>query len=222
MNVELTPVVKNKRKTKSQVAANSETCVDLPSVCTKTCSISVLERTLDQVFEKHEDQVIEQEAVKKQRKAAPNLQEIANTFESNQEILAKVIKSKVLAPEETRVLSTINSQIKYLTKIATKNLNKQRNETPRKMGQSGIIKPVQVTPEMSEFADWPLNEKHSRVEIASTIFKYIKKNNLQNPERKVQIIPDAELTKLLNYKEEEDGPLIYTTIQRLIGRLIVN
>ena len=56
--------------------------------------------------------------------------------------------------------------------------------------------------------------------MSKVILKYIKDNQLQNPQRRKEVIPDAKLTSLLNYNIEQDGPLEYNKIQKLIGRLL--
>ncbi|MDV3457191.1 SWIB/MDM2 domain-containing protein [Sphingomonas sp. HF-S4] len=56
--------------------------------------------------------------------------------------------------------------------------------------RGGIAKPVTPSPELAAIvgtADLP------RSEIVSKMWEYIKKNNLQNPENKREILADAKL-----------------------------
>jgi len=132
-----------------------------------------------------------------------------------------VFPSKTLSSEQAEYLSTLCTQVDTVRVLAKKMKSfTPRDATERKPTLSGITKPVAVLPKMCYFANWPLGEQHSRVDISAAIFKYTKDMNLQNPARKVEIIPDKNLTNLLSYNRDVDGPLEYTTVQKLIGRLI--
>ena len=54
----------------------------------------------------------------------------------------------------------------------------------------GIHAPVQPSPELAEIVG---KDKLPRSEVVSKMWKYIKENNLQNPENKREIIADAKL-----------------------------
>jgi chromatin remodeling complex protein RSC6 len=80
---------------------------------------------------------------------------------------------------------------------------------------------MKIVPEMIEFAKWDPVSLHSRVEVSGEILNYIKLHALQNSERKREILPDEVLKKLLKFDIDIDGPLYYTKLQSLIGRLII-
>jgi upstream activation factor subunit UAF30 len=63
--------------------------------------------------------------------------------------------------------------------------------------QYGFEKPKPVTKLMADFAGWNSAEPKSRVDVTRSICTYAKTNNLQNPENKREIIPDAKLARLL-------------------------
>ena len=70
---------------------------------------------------------------------------------------------------------------------------------------SGFAVPTKITKELAEFLSLDENIEISRTDVTSLICKYIKENNLQNPDNKKIIIPDHRLKKLLNgYLGEED------------------
>lgn len=64
--------------------------------------------------------------------------------------------------------------------------------------RGGIAKPVTPSPELAKIvgtADLP------RSEIVSKMWEYIKKNNLQNPENKREILADATLEPIFGAKK---------------------
>ncbi|TGX52145.1 hypothetical protein E5A73_15160 [Sphingomonas gei] len=64
--------------------------------------------------------------------------------------------------------------------------------------RGGIAKPVTPSPELAAIvgtADLP------RSEIVSKMWVYIKKNNLQNPENKREILADDKLEKIFDAKK---------------------
>ena len=64
--------------------------------------------------------------------------------------------------------------------------------------RGGIAKPVKPSPELAKItgtADLP------RSEIVSKMWAYIKKNNLQNPENKREILADATLEPIFGAKK---------------------
>jgi chromatin remodeling complex protein RSC6 len=73
-------------------------------------------------------------------------------------------------------------------------------KTPKAAAATGgIHKPVKPSPELAEIvgkADLP------RSEVVSKVWEYIKKNDLQNPKDKRQILADAKLEKVFGGKKE--------------------
>ena len=118
-----------------------------------------------------------------------------------------------------KFLRGLNKQIKLL-KTKTSRAVKVKGKTVRKSSgntNSGFLKPVHISKEMGKFAGWIPNETHSRVDVTKYICKYIKENNLQNPNDRRQILPDSKLCKLLNFDpKKDDKPLTYYRIQSYI------
>ena len=70
---------------------------------------------------------------------------------------------------------------------------------------------------MAKFTGWNATELKSRVDVTKYLCNYIKEHNLQNPEDKRQIIPDAKLAKLIKYdSKKENEPLRYYSLQRFL------
>ncbi|XP_021758759.1 upstream activation factor subunit UAF30-like [Chenopodium quinoa] len=62
----------------------------------------------------------------------------------------------------------------------------------------GILKPVPVSPTLSQFIG---SNEASRTEVVKKIWDYIKLHNLQNPENKKEIICDEKLKVLFSGKD---------------------
>jgi hypothetical protein len=73
---------------------------------------------------------------------------------------------------------------------------------------SGLLKPVEISEKMSEFAGWNIGELHSRVDVTKAICNYIKTNELQKQSNKKTILPDDVLKKILNWDEENQKMII--------------
>ena len=142
---------------------------------------------------------------------------------AKRDALVQLTKASSGVPTECKqFLSELADHIAIIKKKGLRRESKKPTTEPRRVPtQSGITKPIEIVPEMSKFAGWPVGELHSRVEMSTAIFKYIADNKLQRPEARSYIIPDQKLRDLLKYNEETDGPLRYTKIQGLIGRVIV-
>lgn len=61
----------------------------------------------------------------------------------------------------------------------------------------GIHAPVQPSPELGAIVG---NDRLPRSEVISKVWAYIKKNNLQNPANKREILADAALEKVFGRK----------------------
>lgn len=85
---------------------------------------------------------------------------------------------------------------------------------------SGFQKPTRISKELAKFTGWNDADLHSRVEVTKFICDYIKTNNLQNPDDRRQIVPDARLQKLLGYNpKKETDPLRYYSIQFHLNKM---
>ena len=81
----------------------------------------------------------------------------------------------------------------------------------------GIACPGKISPELADFFDMPHTATLARTVCVSRLNAYILKNNLQNPDRKVEIILDDTLKTLLS-PPEHFGPVTYFNLCSLIGK----
>lgn len=70
--------------------------------------------------------------------------------------------------------------------------------TKKRAGTSAFMKPMQVSPELANvIGQGPM----PRTEVMKRLWDYIKKNKLQDPKNKRNIIPDANLKKVFGSSE---------------------
>ena len=78
---------------------------------------------------------------------------------------------------------------------------KKRTASTGPKGLFGIAKPRLVSPELTEFLGLAPGTKISRTSAVKKLNEYVKTHMLQNAERKIEIVPDAPLKKILNPPE---------------------
>jgi chromatin remodeling complex protein RSC6 len=76
-------------------------------------------------------------------------------------------------------------------------------EDKPKRAPSGFAKPSEISKTLCDFLGKPIGTEMARTEVTKYITQYIKAHNLQNPENKRHIIPDAKLGDLLNVTNNE-------------------
>jgi chromatin remodeling complex protein RSC6 len=84
-------------------------------------------------------------------------------------------------------------------KEAQKKKNKRvKDPNAPKRAPAGFARPTLLSEELCKFLNVPADEKIARTDVTKLLTKYIKDNNLQNPENRKEINMDAKLKKLLN------------------------
>jgi chromatin remodeling complex protein RSC6 len=130
------------------------------------------------------------------------------------------------------LLDTLAKTSKSLTaemKALTKDVNKLRvskasgkkqkrvvnPDTPRKLG--ALEKPVPISEELTEFLGLTKGEMYSRQQITQSVNKFVKDNDLQNPENRRYILLESEAgLKLKSLLRDPDQPLTFFNIQRYL------
>ena len=109
---------------------------------------------------------------------------------------------------------------KDVNKLRVSKKQKQKKnvdpDVPRKI--SALERPVEISAELSEFLELPVGEHQSRQFITQKINKFVKDNDIQNPDNRRYILLDSSdkgkaLGKLLR---EPDQPLTFFNIQRYL------
>jgi hypothetical protein len=106
-----------------------------------------------------------------------------------------------------------NSILKHIDSVRKCAKPRRSNKGRNQNQNSGLLKPVIISEEMAHFANWGVEELHSRVDVTKVICAYVKNNMLQKQTNKKTIIPDDELAKILNwYSIDEEMHVIVTKI----------
>ena len=113
-------------------------------------------------------------------------------------------------------LKTVQSEVKVLQKNYNRVL-KDHNKTLLKRKTtnrqpSGFAKPSKISGEMAKFLSLDPSEEIPRNQVTKLINNYIIEHDLRNEKDKRQILPNPELSKLLNLKGDEQ--LSYFNLQK--------
>ena len=152
---------------------------------------------------------------------------MSNITPKNQTLLNNNIKnefSDVLNTLSTfkKCVTTLQSQIKLLEKTINKEMRsiekkqKKRRNVKNIKPLSGFAAPGRVTDELCKFMGKPTGSLVARTEVTKYIMDYIKKNNMQDPITKKNIVPDSSLKKLLSINDCDS--LTYFNIQKYMNK----
>ncbi len=124
-----------------------------------------------------------------------------------------LIRDNEQIPQKVR--NSILKQVEIVRKCAKpRRSNKGRNQNQN----SGLLKPVIISDEMAEFANWGKGELYSRVDVTKVICNYVKVNQLQKPSNKKTILPDDNLTKILRwYSADEQMKISVVNFSEISG-----
>ena len=163
---------------------------------------------------------------------------VETATEIQQEVTTPVVEVDPMTRQLTsmaELLETLAKTSKALTlemKALTKDVHKLRvsksasgkkqkskrvvdPDAPHKMG--ALEKPVPITEELSDFLGLTKGEMYSRQVITKSINKYVKDNELQNPENRRYILLESEAgLKLKALLRDPDQPLTFFNIQRYL------
>jgi upstream activation factor subunit UAF30 len=168
-------------------AASSASDVKKTSATKAAATKSVVKPEVEpEVVEVVTPSVVDEEAVAKEE--TPVITQLINEYN------AKTEEIKKLEKDRSELMKRIMKETSSLLKQKSKNSSK-KNRAPR--APSGFAKQTVVSDELYDFFSIERGTLISRIEVIRKINEYIKKNNLQNPEDKRRIKPDASLQKIL-------------------------
>ena len=102
-------------------------------------------------------------------------------------------------------LQKLEKQVHREHKANLKKMRGRKRRAPNPNAEpSGFQKPGKVSPELSKFLGLKKDELISRTAVTQRINAYCKQHNLQNPEDKRKILPDAALRKLLKMGKTDE------------------
>lgn len=128
-----------------------------------------------------------------------------------------MVKVRNLIAENPAISVNLQNKILKHVDAALKKTkpNKENKDGNKIVGTSQFDKKMNVSDEMIEFAGWEAGSVHSRVEVTTAIWKYIKENNLRRESNKRISALDSKLKQLFKVDLEE---LKYPQIQKYIGQ----
>lgn len=189
-------------KTNSSKKSTNKTKVDEPVVVDSTVT--------DQV-------VADDNAEKTTKRAVVDKTSVETDFDSlisDVQSEIEILRNGDCKTKGVQFLRSLNSRLKKLKKHSLKIAKGKKKKTEGAVSSnSGFLKAVDVSDEMSSFAGWEKGELHSRVDVTRFICQYIKENNLQNDADKRQIKPDTKLKKILGLKPKDETTIPYFAIQ---------
>jgi len=209
---------KEKKSKKDKKKKSKEQVVETPVVETPVVETPVVETPVV------ETPVVEQKVEEKTSvdSASPSdLVAPVSVYQNTDNLLQGVIGrvQERIASDKT-LLSSLKELTKQVTrerketervlKKANKVQKRKKNRGNRSPG--GFTKPTPLSDGMCTFLEVPVGTELPRTDVTRQINKYVKENNLQNPENKKQILPDSKLTNLLFLKDGDE--LTYFNLQR--------
>lgn len=173
-----------------------------------------------------EDDVDDGETPTKKSRHVPTKDSIVEGFDELVSVIddeIKRLRENTGKAKGVKFLRTLGKRVKTLRGYSVR-VMKQKQKTNRKNNtNSGFLKPVQISKDMAKFTGWNPDDLRSRVDVTKYICKYIRDNNLQNPEDRRQIVADKKLSKLLEYDSaSDDKPLTYYRIQTYMKKHFTN
>lgn len=135
--------------------------------------------------------------------------------------IKKMIKSiadmEKFIDQQKAQLNTMDKEFNKFKKNAISFIDFSKKQLEKKPRQpSGFQLPVSLSNNLCDFLEIEHNSKLPRTEVTKSIIKYISDNQLFNPDKKTQIIPNEKLLKLLGDNVDLDG-LTRFTIQKYMN-----
>jgi len=122
-------------------------------------------------------------------------------------------------------ITSLQQQLRGLEKVVKRELMVARKAAEKKRQRkanrkpSGFAKPSAISSELCVFMSKDDGVHVARTEVTQFIIKYIKEHELQNPENRKIIVPDATLKKLLAVNENDE--VTYFNLQKFMNRHFV-
>jgi chromatin remodeling complex protein RSC6 len=140
---------------------------------------------------------------------------------STDDKLELVIKDLETLMETSKSLS---ARMKVFHKEALKSARKKSRKNDVEVDPdapkpvASINKPVVISNELCEFLGFPRDTEHSRNEVTTSINKFVKDYNLQDPANKryIRLEGSPEAEKLKKLLRDPDQPLTFFNIQRYL------
>ena len=135
--------------------------------------------------------------------AAPSAPKEVDLDARYEELITQLKSAQQIVKTALAGTRQLQKDTKRAIKDARKNRRKPKDDPNKpKRAPSGFAKPSPISEELCKFLGQEEGTLMARTEVTKYVTKYIKDNNLQNPENKRVILPDSTLKKLLNVNDE--------------------
>ena len=112
----------------------------------------------------------------------------------------------------SRVLKLLQRTVTKEMKAAAKRSNRKSRKSGVKRAPSGFAKPAVISDQLCEFLGKPSGTEMARTEVTKHLTQYIKTHQLQDQANKRRIIPDEQLSQLLNVGPSDE--VTYFNLQK--------
>lgn len=147
------------------------------------------------------EQKVEEVAEQVANEIVQDVEEVTMTDEQcHGERFAALLESMKEFTKNVRdTMNGFQAELRTLMAQSKKLCKRTRRRTRTNKNPNGFTKTVKVSPEMLQFCGKDASTTEmSRNEVNQFLHSYIRNNNLQNPNNKRQIVPDATLKKILD------------------------
>jgi len=153
---------------------------------------------------------------------APEPEQVVQETTSDDVTLTQSFKEVLTQLTSLRTtIASLSSQVRAIEKRADRELKsaqkagkkRQRKTTNRQ--PSGFVKPTRISSELASFLGKKSDEMLARTEVTREINKYIRENNLQDPNNGRHILPDKKLRTLLKLGKNDE--LTYFNLQKYMS-----
>ena len=130
------------------------------------------------------------------------------------EVLGKLAAFRTIVKEMETEVKKLQKSAQKEIKDLTKKGKKKGKKDGAKRAPSGFAKPSPISQELCDFLGKEAGSELARTEVTKHLTTYIKEHNLQAPEDKRKILPDAKLKKLLKVPKGDE--ITYFNLQRYL------
>ncbi len=127
------------------------------------------------------------------------------------DLATKINSFAALVKETQAALKVLQKEYDRMKKLVEKTERKRANA---RTSPSGFAKPTKISDEMCDFLGVPRGTEMSRTDVTRKINAYVKQYNLNKPDNKRIILPDAKLKKILGVTGNEE--VSFFVLQRYI------
>ena len=143
-------------------------------------------------------------------KSSSNIEKIIASLADLQQTIASLSEAVTLVEKNAK-------KVRHTVDLLVKKESKKASKPAKERKPCGFAVPSQVTNEMCEFMGVETGTAISRIQITQQINKYIKENQLENPENKQNILPDEKLWKILG-EDAKENKITHFTLQKYLNK----